>query len=397
MECLKENSELKDENIKLMKAEKIYIYGAGLVGRITYLRLKNQYKIEGFVVSNIKENEDKLYGIGVYEISQIKDCPDKTIFIIGVSDKYQDEVIKSLIENGYNNWIYSCIEPLSYNYYIKNQEKLDINTETLDWYRVCTGKDIDIEHPVSYNEKIQWLKINDNTRIKTELSDKVSVRSYVEKKIGKQYLVPILGVWGAFEDIPFDVLPNKFVLKCNHASGTNFIVKNKDDIDYDTVKKQFDDWMEMNYAYASGFEMQYDKIKRKIYAEQYIEQEDGDLCDYKLHCFSGKVKIIQVIFSRNHKTHFAYEAFFDPNWNRNNLMYNTYKQYEGEIEKPKKLDEMIEVAERLSSSFRYVRVDLYEVKGKVYFGEMTFTPASGIGKWSNTMDNEIVGGMINIE
>ena len=170
MEGLKKNCEIKGEDMELKKAEKIYIYGAGLVGKSTYLRMRNQYKIDGFVVSDIKGNKDKLYGIGVYEISQIKDCPDKTMFIIGVSEKYQSEVVRRLSENGYNNWIYSHIEPLTYDYYMKNQGKLDINKETLDRYRLYTEEEIDIEHPVSYNEKIQWLKINDNTRIKTELS-----------------------------------------------------------------------------------------------------------------------------------------------------------------------------------------------------------------------------------
>lgn len=261
------------------------------------------------------------------------------------------------------------------------------------WYKKMTGEDLNLENPANFNQKIQWLKLYDFTPMKTMLSDKYLVRTWVGEKIGSSYLVPLLGVWDAPEDIDFSGLPERFVLKANHGSEMNYIVKKEAGFDEKKARQIVGRWLKTPYD-LSGMEQQYYAIQRKIIAEQYIEQNDGNLFDYKIHCFNGEPEIIQVIGDRNLSKHTGKEAFCDIEWNRNDLMYITYEPYSEMPEKPKTLPEMLRIARQLSQGFIYVRVDLYSVDNRVYFGEMTFTPASGIGKWKENDKNALVGSWI---
>ncbi len=179
-----------------------------------------------------------------------------------------------------------------------------------EWNKLHGRGNLDIDNPGSYNEKIQWIKLHDVTPLMTKLADKYLVREWVADKIGEQYLVPLLGVWDCFDDINFDELPDRFVLKCNHGSGMNLVVKDKKSFDWAEAKNKFDRWMAINFAFQNGFELQYKDIPRKIIAEEYIEQMDEDLLDFKIHCFKGEPKIVQVIGSRELAHHTAKEAFF---------------------------------------------------------------------------------------
>ena len=272
-----------------------------------------------------------------------------------------------------------------YNIYLENLLK-DANPK--DYPRLVramwmlgSNEPLDLNNPKTFNEKIQWLKLYDTTPLKTKLADKYLVREWVADKIGEKYLVPLLGVWDKFDDIDFSTLPNKFVLKCNHGSGMNIIVKDKDSFDVKAAKHIMDDWMSSEFCYINGFELQYRDVPHKIIAEKFIEQMDEDLLDYKIHVFAGEPRIIQVIGDRNMAKHTAKEAFLDLNWQPQELMYHTYESYEQIPKKPSNLDEMLEIASILGAEFKYVRVDLYDIEGEILFGEMTFTPASGYGKW----------------
>ena len=262
-------------------------------------------------------------------------------------------------------------------------------------YNFRTGDTLNLSAPANYNQKIQWLKIYDNLPIKTPLSDKFQVRDWVADKIGNEYLVPLLGAWDRAEDVDFDALPSRFCLKANHGSGWNIVVRDKVSLDIPSAIWKMRLWLATPYG-VDGYEPQYFSIPRKIIAEEYIEQSDGDLVDYKIHCFDGRPGIVQVIGSRDHKAHTALEAFYSPDWVRNDLMYHTYDQYPNELARPECLDDLLKIAGTLSEGFRYVRVDLYYVKGSIKFGEMTFTPACGMGKWANEESNRIAGGMIRI-
>lgn len=253
--------------------------------------------------------------------------------------------------------------------------------ELVKIYGLRTGKKLNLKNPITFNEKIQWLKLYDTNGLKTKLADKWLVREWVKEKIGEEYLIPLLGVWDNFDDIKMEELPESFVLKANHGSGCNIIVKNKNNVDWKEVRDKFHYWMKMNYAFCVGFEMQYLNIRPRIIAEQYVENEGGGLSDYKIHCAHGKPLYIQTMRERNHENHIAKEGIYDMNWELQPFICNHIRDKKL-MERPVCLDDMLKIATVLSEGFSYVRVDLYVLdNGEIRFGEMTFTPDCGFGQW----------------
>ena len=236
---------------------------------------------------------------------------------------------------------------------------------------------MDLDNPKTFNEKIQWLKLYDNSPLKTKLSDKYLVREFIKEQIGDEYLIPLLGVWDSFDEIEFEKLPDSFVLKVNHGSGWNIIVKNKLDFNIKAAKKKFDLWMDINYAYK-GFELQYRDIKPKIIAEKYMQDSRGELNDYKIMCFNGEPKFIWIDCGRytNHTRN-----IYDLNWNLQPFTI-LYPALQTDIPKPEQLDKMIELAKKLCLDFPFVRIDFYNIDGKIYLGEITFTTGNGTEKFT---------------
>lgn len=265
-------------------------------------------------------------------------------------------------------------------------------------YREKMGENFDIDKVHTFNEKIQWLKAYNSTPLKTLCSDKYEVRSYIKEKAGEKYLVPILGVWNNFDEIDFNKLPQKFVLKATHGSGTNIIVKDKSLLNKKDAKQKIEIWLKMNYAYLMGFELHYRDIKPKIVAEKYIEQIDGNLYDYKIHCFNGNPKFVQLIGDRDFKKHTGKQVFLDLDWKVLPFTTGDYPAFERKINCPKNFENIIELAKKLSENFNYVRVDLYNIDDEtILFGELTFTPLSGFYKtWAPTSTNEQWGDMLNL-
>lgn len=256
---------------------------------------------------------------------------------------------------------------------------------------VKDGSSYDIDYPKSFNEKIQWLKIHDATLLKTTLADKFAVRQWVGEKIGDKYLIPLVGgPWSCGEDIDFDTLPNQFVLKANHASGRNLIIKDKSKINAQEVVQTVNKWMSTLYGWW-GMENHYFPIDRKIIAEQYIEQLDGNLLDYKIYCCNGEPLYFQMIGDRNPQTHDGRLAFYDTEWNLCDFNTGDYPDYEYKLDKPECINELLEIARILSKDFYYVRVDLYVIKDQIYFGEMTFTPGNGFLPWKPSDANISMG------
>lgn len=263
------------------------------------------------------------------------------------------------------------------------------------WYTKRFGA-FDLDNPKTFNEKIQWSKIYDSTPIKTKLADKYLVRDWVAEKIGDKYLIPLLGVYDSFEEIDFDKLPNQFVMKCNHGSAMNIVVKDKSKLDLVDVKSKLDKWMHENFAFKVGCELHYRDIPPKIIIEKYIENKNsgGDLYDYKFWCFDGKVKYIQFLSERNLDG--LKMAFYDKDWKKQHFVYS-HPLDQKNIERPSNLDEMIALAENLSNGFNHVRVDFYRLDdGTVYFGEMTFTSASGMCKWNDEKINRYFGKLFKL-
>lgn len=244
-------------------------------------------------------------------------------------------------------------------------------------YKRAIGRKLDWNNLNAYTEKMQWSKFYDVAPIKTTLSDKYLVRDWVAERIGDEYLIPLIGIWDKFADIDFDILPNQFVLKTNHGSGSVLVVKDKIKFNKAEAKKCFDDWMSVDYAYATGFELQYSNIKRKIIAEQYLETDLGELQDYKFLCFDGKPHFCWVDLGRFGK---HTRNVYDLDWNLQPWNQYTYGNSTNPIPKPEGFEKMVEIATILSEGFAHVRVDLYNVDGKIYFGEMTFTNGCGFDK-----------------
>jgi hypothetical protein len=275
--------------------------------------------------------------------------------------------------------------------------KLDENQfedELKEWFLKLTGEVIDLEHPVTFNEKIQWLKLYDNTPIKARLADKYRVRSWIAEKIGEKYLIPLLGVWENFDQIDFNALPDKFVLKANNGCGRNLIIKDKRNIEIKKIKKKIDRWMSNNYAFSHGFELQYKDIPPKVIAEEYIENSAGDLYDYKVHCFSGEPRYIQFIKGRFTN---AEEIFYNEKWEITDFVKKGRQILASTEKKPEQLEEMLSISRVLSEGFIYVRIDFYLLPShNIYFGEMTFTPGSGTFKWNPPEANLKLGELIRL-
>lgn len=240
-------------------------------------------------------------------------------------------------------------------------------------FRLHMNKWMDFDNPQTFNEKLQWLKLNDRNPLYVSMVDKVDAKKYVASIIGEEHIIPTLGVYNSFEEIDFDKLPNQFVLKCSHDSGGVIICKDKSQLDMDNARKVLSNGLKRNYYYQTR-EWPYKNVKPRIIAEQFMVDESGiELKDYKYYCFDGKVKMMFVATGRPYDTRFD---FFDTNFNHLPVKQG-YDWADKPISKPLGFDEMISLAEKLSKNIPHVRIDFYDINGQIYFGEMTFFDSSG--------------------
>lgn len=256
------------------------------------------------------------------------------------------------------------------------------------------GKFISWKHPETFSEKIQWLKVYDRNPLYTTLVDKIEVKNYVSDKMGAEYIIPTLGVWDSFDEIDFDKLPNQFVLKTNHSGGNSGVIicKDKNKFDIESARKKLTDSLNTDMFFY-GREWPYKNVIPRIIAEEYMVDESGyELKDYKFFCFNGQPKFFKVDFDRQ-TSHRA--NYYDLSWN---LLPFFEKLYPHDKSKklviPNNFDDMVEIARKLSTNIPFTRIDLYNVNGKVYFGEITFYPASGMEiiepiEWDNKLGSWI--------
>lgn len=262
-------------------------------------------------------------------------------------------------------------------------------------FKVLMEKDLDLENPKTYNEKIQWLKLYDRNPQYTLLVDKHEVKKIVADLIGEEYIIPTLGVWDHFDEIDWDHLPKQFVLKCTHDSGGLVICKDKEKLDIEAAKKKIERSLSKNY-YLSGREWPYKNVKPRIIAEQYMEDgELQELRDYKFFTFDGVVKALFIATDRQTAGEETKFDFFDREFKHLDVR-NGHPNAEVPPKKPEKFDEMIELAEKLSKGIPHVRVDFYEVNDKVYFGEMTFSHWSGMMPFEPASWDETFGSWITL-
>ena len=267
-----------------------------------------------------------------------------------------------LQKDKYENKKGSKIKPENYQSYLEN------------WYQKYTGEKMDLNNPINYTQKIQWLKLHESTQEKADLADKYKVREWVKNKIGSEYLIPLIGgPYYSADEIDFEKLPNRFVIKANHGCGWNICVKDKKKLNIKITKYILNEWLKLDFSKNSGLELHYSMIKPCLIIEQYMENMSGDLTDYKFLCFNGKPYYCWVDVGRykNHRRN-----IYNLNWELQDWILG-YENSDTEIPKPENFSKMIEIVEKLCQGFNHVRVDLYNIDGKIYFGEMTFTSGSG--------------------
>jgi len=243
-------------------------------------------------------------------------------------------------------------------------------------YKLKMGRKLNLENPVTYNEKMQWLKLYDRKEIYTTMVDKYLVKEHVSKIIGEKHIIPTIGVFDKFDDINFNLLPNKFVIKCNHDSGSVIVCRNKNIFNKKAARKKINRRLKKNY-YDLFKEWPYKNVKPKIIVEEYLEDSvHSKMKDYKFFCFNGNVEFLYV--SEDFENHNPSGiSFFDKDFNLINCSRKDFKPFDYIPDKPKNFDKMKKYASILSNGIPHIRVDFYEVNGNLYFSELTFFTCGG--------------------
>ena len=263
-------------------------------------------------------------------------------------------------------------------------------------YRVQMGEKLDLVEPKKYNEKLQWLKLYDHNPLYSTIVDKFAVKEYVSKLIGQQYVIKTLGVWDKFDEIDFDTLPEQFVLKTTHGGGNTGVVicRDKNTFDIAAAEDKLNKSLKKD-AYLVSREWPYKNVPRRIIAEEYMEdKKTGELRDYKFFCFDGEPKALFVASERQKRKEPCFD-FFDTDYNHLDLRCS-HPLADTPPEKPESFKEMLELAHKLSSGFPHVRVDLYEINGKPYFGELTLYHWEGLMPFYPELWNDIFGSWLTL-
>lgn len=261
-------------------------------------------------------------------------------------------------------------------------------------YKLKTGKELDFNNIHTFNEKMQWLKLYDKNPKYTQIVDKYEVKDYLKNKIGEEYIIRTIGIYNYFDEINFDKLPNQFVIKCTHDSGSTVICTDKNKFSIKKTKKFINKCLKKNHYFA-GREWPYKNVVPRIIIEEFVKDNyEDDLHDYKFWCFNGKVKYIHVTSNRD-KADGIKVDFYDLDWNKQPIVW-CYPNSNLDIEKPKNYEKMKRIAEKLSENFPFVRVDMYEVNGKVLIGELTLYPGAGFAKFYTEKYDEIFGDMLSL-
>ena len=263
-------------------------------------------------------------------------------------------------------------------------------------FRKKVGYPLNLYNPQTFNEKLQWLKLHDRNPLYTKMVDKYEAKKYVADIIGEEYIIPTLGVWDNFDEIDFDKLPNQFVLKCTHDSGSIAICKDKAAFDKKAARKKLERGLRYNYYYAGGFEWPYKNVKPRIIAEKYmVDESHKDLTDYKFMCFNGNVQCSFTCTGRN-MDNGLHVTFYDRAWQK--LPFARHYPVEGSaMPQPVNYGKMVELAEKLSAPLKFARIDFYEINGKIYFGEITFFPGNGMEEFSPEEWDYKIGSWIQLQ
>ena len=272
---------------------------------------------------------------------------------------------------------------------MSDQKFLDL---CFDYY---LGKKINWKNPQTYNEKLQWLKIYDRQDSYTKMVDKYEAKEYVKNIIGEEYIIPTIGIYDKFENIDFEKLPQQFVMKCTHDSGGLVICKDKKNLNIKEAKRKINQCLKVNY-FNCWKEWPYKNVKPRIIIEKYMTNDDSDgINDYKFFCFNGKVKLLFIATDRVNENEETKFDFYDENFNHLPIK-NGHPNALVPPSKPLNFEKMKELAEILSKDIPHLRVDFYEINGKIYFGELTFSHWAGMVPFEPEEYDLILGNWIDI-
>ena len=360
------------------KADKAVIVGAGERGKelLGHLLKEALISVEAFFDNSQALLDTHIENIRVLKPYKIQH--GECIYIIAVdSERIRKELRNQLTLLGIPEKDIIIYYYGDYDYLCTVDEKYYEDENKLMYYERL-GKEINLETPTTYTEIINWEKLNVRDKRKTVLADKYLVREWVKDQIGEKYLTKLYGVWEDARNIDFDLLPNAFALKVNNGSGRNIIVKNKAEIDFEQVRRLLNEWKECNYAYTS-LEYHYKDIPPRILCEEYLEGLAESVYDYNIYCFHGKPEYIHCL-KESHKPGWR-GSFYDKDWVMQPFSYGCPKDPVA-APKPQNLNEMLRLSKLLCKDFEHVRVDWYDLPdGRVLFGEMTFSPWSGLCKF----------------
>lgn len=374
----------KEHNEKV----KVCIFGTGLIGRTWGydVLVSAGFKIDFYYDNKRKAGEEIIAGIKTVDFTTL--CREKkdVLVFVAATEKFHEEIKEQLEQNAINN--YYLIGDKFYYEFCKSVADSQDKT-IIERYKSVVddasflkrrfyfklGYELNLEQPQTFNEKLQWLKINDRKPEYTKLVDKYEFKKHIENVLGVEYTIPTFGVWDRVEDIEWDKLPQQFVLKCTHDSGSVIVCRNKEEFDREAACKKLQNALERNFYWVVR-EWPYKDVKPRIIAEEYLQDGDCEnLVVYKVLNFAGKPEVIQVI--QNDKTPDETVDYFDTEWNLLNIRQN-FKNSPVPLSCPAQLDIMLEFARKLSQNMSVIRTDFYIVNGKIYVSEFTFYSDAGM-------------------
>ncbi len=379
----------------------VVIFGAGAIGGgWAYDILRSAgICVDAYADNNLPINYEVRNGIKVNSIDRLAHY-NKIVVFLATGYKFQSEIMDQLNSYGISD-IYiidelflteliQSIASTNNEGVLKQYESIiDDKVFSANMYYRYTGKILDFDNPCGFNEKIQYLKLNDRNPFYTSLVDKVAVKEYASRIVGDDCIIPTIGIWDRYEDIDFEKLPEAFVIKCSHDSGSTKLIKCKKAINHSEYQEYYNNRLKINLYYATR-EWPYKKVIPKILIEPMLVENSECVRDYKFFCYAGKAEYFFVVTDREKGHKKMRIDFFDRKLNHLNCQHALYPNSELTPELPENISQMIEMAEKLAEKISFVRIDLYSVSGHIYFGEYTFYPGAGVEPYPEILGQKLV-------
>lgn len=399
-------SYLELEKLRKEHIGEVCIFGAGTIGRCEGYDLIKAvgFRVDFYCDNHVAVGTVICDGIEVKDLQYLYENKENMLVFVCLSFKYQREVLEQLESHGITN-----IVVVDSSYISQVMESIEVADETVKQkYNDCyddkeylkrkfkriMGYDLNLDTPTTFNEKLQWLKLYDQNPLYTKMVDKYEMKEYVKQVLGDGYTVPTLGIYESVSGIEWEKLPNQFVLKCTHDSGSTVICSDKKNFDKNAASEKLENRLKYNFYWGLR-EWPYKNVKPRIIAEAYLQDEYGELRDYKFFTFAGKVKALFVATEREKENVETKFDFFDRDYNHLEFT-NGHPCADTPPQKPRNYEKMIEISEKLSEGIPHVRVDFYEVHGQVYVGEITFSHWGGMMPFKPSVWDKVFGSYINL-